>query len=50
MLGALEVFDGVESISTIKNMIQTLLLQDFFKKKLPEFRPILTVRAIPLAS
>lgn len=31
ILGAAEVFDGVESISTIKNMIQTLLLQDFLK-------------------
>lgn len=29
ILGAPDVFDIVESISTIKNMIQTILLRDF---------------------
>ena len=31
ILSALKVFDGVESISTIKNAIQTLHLPDFLK-------------------
>ena len=32
ILGAREVFYGVELVSTIKNTIQTLLLPDFLKK------------------
>ena len=33
ILGDLEVFDGAESISTMKNTIQTVSLQRFFEKK-----------------
>jgi len=31
ILGVLQIFDSAESISTAKNIIQTPLLQDFFK-------------------
>jgi len=37
ILGVLDVFYGVESISTIKNMIQTLPLQHFFAEIPPTF-------------
>jgi len=51
ILGVLDIFDGVESISTIKNNHQkhdsNMASTRFFEIFLPKFLPLLAIQEIP---